>query len=296
MKKDRGITLVELIVVMVLSLILAGGLIALYRSLIGNVAERSTIMKNEAQLNFVMDNLAKLLSSAGFGIENNRLNYGNGNVINLGSGNQVLELLTRLASQGVSAGCWGYIDSGGNFKLSEGANDISPISFNTLRNCDANENSYPIRISMLDKSLNCTRNCLAFRGDPSVLRVYIDANNISPSCLNGTQRLMLDMNGQPAEIIQCVAHLRFRYLCVNQNNEIEAYDAPCQYDQLRGIRMCMMVQLSESAPATGTNTEPEYTDACGGERLTQLNQNIQNTWRTRKWGKIEMDIFMPNLH
>ena len=48
MKKDRGITLVELIVVMVLSLILAGGLIALYRSLIGNVAERSTIMKNEA--------------------------------------------------------------------------------------------------------------------------------------------------------------------------------------------------------------------------------------------------------
>ncbi|MDM7267173.1 MAG: prepilin-type N-terminal cleavage/methylation domain-containing protein [Aquificaceae bacterium] len=296
MRKERGFTLVELLIVMVLSLILAGGLIALYRSLIGNVAERSTVVKNQAQLNFVMDNLAKLLSSAGFGIDNSKLNYGSGNVINLINNNQRLEILTRVASQNTMAGCWGYIDSNGNFKLSEGSDDIMPVSFTTLRNCPTDPGSYPIRISMIDKSLNCQSNCLAFRNDPVNLRLYLDSQNLSPQCLNGTQRLMLDMNGTPAEIIQCVAHLRFRYLCVDQNNEIEAFDTPCPYDQLRSIRLCMMVQLSESAPATGTNTEPEYTDACGGGRLTQLNPNIQNTWRNRKWGKVEMDIFMPNLH
>jgi len=57
----------------------------------------------------------------------------------------------------------------------------------------------------------------------------------------------------------------------------------------------MMVQLSESTPVRSANTEPTYTERCGGGSLTQLNPALQNTWMNRKWSTVELDIFMPNL-
>ncbi len=294
----RGMTLVELLVVMALTLILGAGILTLYRTLVGRTAEQSTIMKTEAQLNFVIDNLARLLSTAGFGIDKNQLQIGT--VINLQS-NQ-LTVLTRASTQNIQTGCWGIIDATGEFKLQVG-NEPATMSI-TGKNCSADVADYPIRISITDKSLiqNCTRNCLAFiknyqnQNQPEVVRLYFDNQNTQPYCLQGTGRLILDMNGA-GEIISCVGHLRFRYLVRNQNGEIVSQDTAPNYDDLVGVRLCMMVQLSESAPASGVVSEPTYSERCGGGSLRQLNPNFSNNnnFMLRKWATVEMDILMPNL-
>ncbi|MFN3976482.1 MAG: prepilin-type N-terminal cleavage/methylation domain-containing protein [Aquificaceae bacterium] len=299
MRKLKGFTLVELLVVMVLSLIIGAGLVALYRNLVGNVAERSTVVKNQAQLNFVMDNLAKLLSTAGFGIDKDNINQAI-NIIN----NNRLEILTRVASQETNAGCWGIIDQSGNFKLQVSNNDTKLVSFNTYRECPNDKDQYPVKINILTKSSNCTTSCLAFRNDPTSLRLYLNSQNLHPSCLQGTQRLMLDMNGTPQEILQCVAHLRFRYLTYDGNELVPKDERPSDVRNIAGVRICMMVQLSEfgsktqesqKIAATGAYEEIEYTPQCGGENLTQLNPALQNTWRNKKWERVELDVFMPNL-
>jgi len=289
----RGMSLIELLVVMVLVFILGAGIFALYRSIVGSAAEESSIMKNQAQLNFVVDNLARLLSSAGFGIERDKLDYGNGKVINLQ--NNSLTILTRASTQNSNAGCWGIIDEGGAFQLQTAPTDPLPVSFTTGRNCPNNPGDYSVRISIEDKSPNCSRNCLAFLSIPTnTARLFLSNQNLSPLCLSGTQRLMLDMNGSSGDIVSCVGHLRFRYLTV-QNGVVVAQDQPPPYNELVGIRLCMMVQLSESTPVRSANTEPTYTERCGGGSLTQLNPALQNTWMNRKWSTVELDIFMPNL-
>lgn len=310
MRKLKGFTLVELLVVMALSLIIGAGLVALYRNLIGNVAERSTVVKNQAQLNFVIDNLAKLLSTAGFGIDKDNINQ----AIDINNNNS-LQILTRVASQETNAGCWGIIDKDGNFKLQVSDNDTKPVSFNNYGECPNNVDQYLVRISIEDRSPNCQRNCFAFRDDPTNLRLYLDSQNLHPSCLQGTRRLMLDMNGTAQEILQCVAHLRFRYLIYDDNleddNLVATDQKPSQVEntdqkppQIAGVRICMMIQLSEfgsktqetqKIAATGAYEEIKYTPQCGGESLTQLNPALQNTWRNKKWERVELDIFMPNL-
>lgn len=287
MKGKKGMTLVELLVVLVISLIMAGAIFFLYRSLVGRTAEMGTLMKNESQLYFVIDNLAKLISSAGFGIDGSQLNYGQ--VINLQQ--QDLTILTRASTQETNTpGCWGIIDEKGNFLLSVDSNDIRQISFTTGRECPQNPSYYPIRISLLDKSSNCQRNCLAFPNLPAIqVRLYTDAQNLSPVCLPGTRRLMLDMNGAAADIIQCIGDLRFRYLARAATGEVVAQDNPPPYDNLVGVRLCMMVQLSEAPSESREYEQPRYTERCGGESL-----NIQN-WNLRKWAVVEQDIFMPNL-
>jgi len=285
----RGMSLIELLVVMVLTFILGAGIFTLYRNIVGSAAEESSIMKNQAQLNFVVDNLARLLSSAGFGIERDKLDYGNGKVINLQ--NNSLTILTRASTQEANAGCWGIIDEGGAFVQT----GHLPVSSTTGRNCPNNPGDYSVRISIQDKSPNCSKNCLAFLNTPTnTARLFLSNQNLSPLCLSGTQRLMLDMNGSSGEIVSCVGHLRFRYLRV-QNGVVVAQDQPPPYNELVGIRLCMMVQLSESAPVRSANTEPTYTERCGGGSLTQLNPALQNTWINRKWSTVELDIFMPNL-
>lgn len=289
----RGVSLIELLVVMVLTFILGAGIFALYRSIVGSAAEESSIMKNQAQLNFVVDNLARLLSSAGFGIERNKLDYGNGNVIDLQ--NNSLTILTRASTQNANAGCWGIIDENGAFQLQTAPADPLPVSFTTGRNCPSNPGQYSVRISIEDKSPNCSRNCLAFLNIPTnTVSLSLSNQNLQPLCLQGTQRLMLDMNGSSGDIVSCVGHLRFRYLR-GQNGVVVAQDQPPPYNELVGVRLCMMVQLSESAPVRSANTEPTYTERCGGGSLTQLNPALQNTWMNRKWSTVELDIFMPNL-
>ena len=289
----RGVSLVELLVVMALTFILGGGVFILYRNIVGSAVEESSVIKNQSQLNFVVDNVARLLSSAGFGIDKNKLNYGSDNVINLQSNS--LTILTRASTQNPNAGCWGIIDETGAFQLQTVQTDPLPVSSTTGRDCPNNAGQYTVRISIEDKSPNCSRNCLAFLNTPTnTARLFLSNQNLSPLCLSGTQRLMLDMNGSSGEIVSCVGHLRFRYLSV-QNGVVVAQDQPPPYNELVGIRLCMMVQLSESASVRGVNTEPTYTERCGGGSLTQLNSALQSNWMNRKWSTVELDIFMPNL-
>lgn len=293
MRYKKGITLIELLVVMAITLVLGAGLFSLYRTLTGRSVEMGSVMKNQAQLYFVIDNLAKTLSSAGFGIDKDNLDYGK--VIKLANQSD-LTILTRASTQEADTpGCWGIIDDKGEFKLKIGSqNDTEPISSTLKKSCPNDHRLYTIKLSVVDKSPNCNTNCLAFPNLPVIqVRVYLDNQNLSPVCLSGTKRLMLDMNGA-GEIIQCVGDLRFRYLAKTSSGEIEArdYGNEPSYDNLVGIRLCMMVQLSEGVSEAREYQKPQYTEGCGGQGLTQVDQNIQNL---RRWVVIEQDIFMPNL-
>lgn len=304
----RGVTIVELLIVMVLLLVVGVGLFTLYTRLVRFRAEQSSMVRNEAQLQFVIDNLAKLISSAGFGIDRDGLLLGNNGVVHIGSSANIpqsmLTILTRAATQDATAGCWGIIDQNGNFILRVNQNDIRPASSTTFRECPNDPAQYPIRISMSDKTANCQRNCLAFVISPERVELRLDTQNLQRFCLNGTRRLMLDMDGPAGEVIPCVGHLRFRYLVRGNNGTTVAQDnPPTSINDLMGVRLCMMVQLSDTPPATTEFAEPQYTERCStnqelttnANRLTSYNPNLTNTWRLRRWIVVEQDIFMPNL-
>ncbi|MEN3034359.1 MAG: prepilin-type N-terminal cleavage/methylation domain-containing protein [Aquificaceae bacterium] len=307
----RGLTLIELLVVMVITLILGAGLVTLFRSVAQNRAEQASSLKNEAQLNFVLDNMVRLMTSAGFGIDSSKMRFksneddANG-VIFISSNGRTLVFNTLASTAQNRAGCWGVQVRGGSPTVKPVNDDVPPRSSTTYQECQNSDISSGVRLGILTKSPNCVNNCLVFHVPEEIRPVEITLGGGSQprGCLNGT--LSLQMGGRGAglqPVLNCVGHLRFRYLIRDNNNEIVPADAPPNFGfgNLAGVRVCMMVQLSESPGSRAESIEPEYSQRCGGGRLSQLNTALNNpiggrpAWTWRKWKVVEFDVVMPNL-
>ncbi len=72
--RRKGITLVELLVVMVIVALSAGGIFFAYRSLVRETITQSLFAKNEQDVEVLLTSLRKDLQGIGFGVPVNRLN------------------------------------------------------------------------------------------------------------------------------------------------------------------------------------------------------------------------------
>lgn len=291
MKNKKGYSLVELLIVSALALIIGVGVFRVVNEVVRNNAQSSSMIKNKEHLFFVIGSITKIISTAGFGIDKDNLDYGK--VIDIVDEGKKLKIKTRASTLEKESGCWGYIDKDGNFKLSIYNNDIEPVSFSTYTSCPTTADKYPVKISIEDKSPNCNKNCVAFSSPATTdVEVYYDGTTAS-GCLPNTGKGMIKLNNSSNPFVSCVADMRFYYIYNKDGKVIEkaSYDNRPEYNSLVGVRLCAMVQLTEVGGQS--ITEPQYSERCGGKKISELNGSIQ--WRKAQWGIVERDIMMINI-
>ncbi len=303
----RGFTLVELLVVMAIVLILAGGIFYAYREIFQKGTSQALVAKNEQEAQFLISTLVSELSSVGFGIDGSRLQILNngtnlndvGNSLIAISGSEVrfLSLATR---QDANIGCWGYADANGN---------ITTQAIDYLgRPCTISQNR--ICLEPITKITRSCANTLAFDigdnntyPDSFITRYYLGTNpTASRLCADGTQTLMkrVGSDGQQP-IVDCVAYFRVRYIVLGQNGNIEYRDCvpnntnwTCSGDgepeddinNLIGLRLCMLLQVGGRQSVA--MDVPQLSDTCGN--LTSIPD-----WRYYRWSVIEVDIPLKNI-
>lgn len=309
----KGITLVELLVVIGITLILAGGIFYAYREVFQKGVSQSLVAKNEQEAQFLISTLVSELSSVGFGIDRSRLQILNngGNLNDVGnsfiaiSGNEVrfLSLATR---QNNSAGCWSYVDNNGNIATQTARDYLG-------RECNTGNNRWKLCICLEPITKSCSGNCVVQNcADPQqnqscrnmmvfdisnnppnypndfITRYYLaQSSTASPLCANGTQTLMKQVgNDAPQPIIDCVGAFRVRYI-TNQNGSAVYSDSVDNVNNLLGLRLCLLLQIGGRQSVA--MDVPQFSQSCGGGPVPN------NNWRFYRWSAIEVDIPLKNI-
>ncbi|MFN7065372.1 MAG: PilW family protein [Aquificaceae bacterium] len=304
----RGMTLVELLVVMAISLVIAGGLFYAYTEIFRKGTSQVLVAKNEQEAQFLISTLVSELSSVGFGIDSSRLKITNLNDVQNGSSliaisNSTVVFLSLATRQNANIGCWGYVDSGGN--LTTRARDYfgreCSIGNNTncvcleplTKRCKTN-NCIVQNCSDIMQNQNC-RNALAFDiGDNSypnsfITRYYLYTSpTTSPLCAPGTLTLMKRVGNDTAQpVVDCVGYFRVRYI---YNDSTRYRDDVPNNDikNLLGLRLCLLLQMGGRQSVLLMDVPQLNATLCG-------NPNIQQEWRYYRWSAIEVDIPLKNI-
>jgi len=298
--RRKGITLVELLVVMVIVALSAGGIFFAYRSLVRETITQSLFAKNEQDVEVLLTSLRKDLQGIGFGVPVDRLNLdtpacdgltafaGSNSVVGLAfnclSGNDELYFLNLTTRSFRNSGCWWVRDASGNV-ATEGRRW-------TLEDCP---NSPPtgenlLCLDMASKAIaNCNSgNVLIFSmGDRTAIndfavRYFLNNTNLQRECAPGTFNLLKQVNpdavAQP--IASCVAVFRVRYF------DGQGYNTTIgDINNLRAIRLCLLMQVGGRMDTP--MDQPNGFEQCG-------NIAINDEWRWYRWKLVEEDIPLRN--
>ncbi len=299
--RRKGITLVELLVVMVIVALSAGGIFFAYRSLVRETITQSLFAKNEQDVEVLLTSLRKDLQGIGFGVPVNRLNLGTpacngltafagsnsvvGLALNCPSGGDELYFLNLATRSFRNSGCWWVRDGSGNVATEgrrwtlEGCPNEPPTGENLI--C----------LDMASKAIvaNCNLpNTLIFTmGDRTsikafAVRYFLSSESLPKECAPRTFNLLKQVYGDTAQpIASCVAVFRVRYF------DGQGYDiAVDDINNLRAIRLCLLMQAGGKMD---TQMDPPSSfERCG-------NIVINNEWRWYRWKLVEEDIPLRNI-
>jgi len=305
--RRKGITLVELLVVMVIVALSAGGIFFAYRSLVRETIRQSLFAKNEQDVEVLLTSLRKDLQGIGFGVPVDRLRVGtlNCNMTNrlayfassnsvvgiafCPSGDEELEELyfLNLATRSFrNSGCWWVRDGSGSV-ATEGRRW-------TLEGCPSSPPTTGENLLCLDMASKAIANCnsgnvLIFTmGDRTsigdfAVRYYLSNTNRPKECAPETFNLLKQVNGDAVEqpIASCVAVFRVRYFD-GQSYGIAVDDI----NSLRAIRLCLLMQVGGRMDTQ--MDPPNGFEQCG-------NIVINNEWRWYRWKLVEEDIPLRNI-
>ncbi len=302
--RRKGITLVELLVVMVIVALSAGGIFFAYRSLVRETIRQSLFAKNEQDVEVLLTSLRKDLQGIGFGVPVNRLNLnatacdgladfaGSDSVVGLAlnclSGNDELYFLNLATRSLRNSGCWWVRDGSGTVATEgrrwtfEGCPSSPPTGENLL--C----------LDMASKAIvaNCNLpNTLIFSmGNRNAIeefavRYFLNDTNLPRECAPGTFNLLKQVNqvnddaiAQP--IASCVAVFRVRYF------DGQGYTTNIgDINNLRAVRLCLLMQVGGRMDTP--MDPPNGFEQCG-------NIVINNEWRWYRWKLVEEDIPLRN--
>jgi len=298
--RRKGITLVELLVVMVIVALSAGGIFFAYRSLVRETIRQSLFAKNEQDVEVLLTSLRKDLQGIGFGVPVDRLNLGTpacngltafagsnsvvGLALNCLSGNDELYFLNLATRSFRNSGCWWVRDGAGNVGTEgrrwtfEDCPDSPPTGENLL---------------CLDMASKATTSCnspntLIFTmGDRTsvgdfAVRYYLSNTSLPKECAPGTFNLLKQVYGDTAQpIASCVAVFRVRYF------DGQSYNTTIDdINNLRAIRLCLLMQVGGKMDTP--MDPPNRFEQC--EDIT-----INPEWRWYRWKLVEEDIPLRNI-
>ncbi len=302
--RRKGITLVELLVVMVIVALSAGGIFFAYRSLVRETITQSLFAKNEQDVEVLLTSLRKDLQGIGFGVPVDRLRVGTlncnmtnrlayfassnsvvGIAYNCLSGNDELYFLNLATRSFRDSGCWWVRDGSGNIATEgrrwtlEGCPSIPPTGE---------------RLLCLDMASKATTNCnspntLIFtmgdrnRIEDFAVRYYLSSAVLPKECAPGTFNLLKQVNGDSTgrPIASCVAVFRVRYF------DGQGYNTTIgDINNLRAVRLCLLMQVGGRMDTQ--MDPPNGFEQCG-------NIVINNEWRWYRWKLVEEDIPLRNI-
>jgi prepilin-type N-terminal cleavage/methylation domain len=299
--RRKGITLVELLVVMVIVALSAGGIFFAYRSLVRETIRQSLFAKNEQDVEVLLTSLRKDLQGIGFGVPADRLKVGTpacngltafagsnsvvGIAFNCPSGGDELYFLNLATRSFRNSGCWWVRDGAGNV-ATEGRRW-------TFENCP---NSPPAEDNLLclDMASKATTNCnspntLIFtmgdrnRIEDFAVRYYLSNTNLPRECAPGTFNLLKQVNGDAVQqpIASCIAVFRVRYF------DGQGYNTTIgDINNLRAIRLCLLMQVGGKMDTP--MDPPNRFEQCG-----DITTNPE--WRWYRWKLVEEDIPLRNI-
>jgi type IV pilus assembly protein PilW len=299
--RRKGITLVELLVVMAIVALSAGGIFFAYRSLVRETIRQSLFAKNEQDVEVLLTSLRKDLEGIGFGVPVDRLKVGTptcngltdfagsnsvvGIAFNCLSGNDELYFLNLATRSFRNSGCWWAIDGSGNVATQgrrwtlEDCPSIPPTGENLL---------------CLDMASKATTSCnspntLIFTmGDRTsvgdfAVRYYLSNANLPKECAPNTFNLLKQVNGDSTgrPIASCVAVFRVRYF------DGQGYTTNIDdINNLRAIRLCLLMQVGGKMDTQ--MDPPNRFEQCG-------DITINPEWRWYRWKLVEEDIPLRNI-
>jgi type IV pilus assembly protein PilW len=293
---------VELLVVMVIVALSAGGIFFAYRSLVRETIRQSLFAKNEQDVEVLLTSLRKDIEGIGFGVPVDRLNVGTptpacngltafsssnsvvGLALNCLSGNDELYFLNLATRSFRNSGCWWVRDGAGNVGTEgrrwtfEGCPNSPPTGDNLL---------------CLDMASKATTNCnspntLIFTmGDRNsigdfAVRYYLSNTSLPKECAPGTFNLLKQVYGDTAQpVASCIAVFRVRYF------DGQGYNTTISdINNLRAIRLCLLMQVGGRMD---TQMDlPNGFEQCG-------NITINHEWRWYRWKLVEEDIPLRNI-
>jgi len=298
--RRKGITLVELLVVMVIVALSAGGIFFAYRSLVRETIRQSLFAKNEQDVEVLLTSLRKDLQGIGFGVPVDRLNVGTppcngltafsgantvvGLALNCSSGGDELYFLNLATRNLRNSGCWWVRDGSGNV-ATEGRRW-------TFEDCP-NEPPTGDNLLCLDMASKAVANCnspnvLIFTmGDRTsisdfAVRYFLNNTNLPKECAPGTFNLLKQVNGDTAQpVASCIAVFRVRYFD-GQNYGTTIGDI----NNLRAIRLCLLMQV-------GGRMDTQMDPPNGFEQCGDIT--INSEWRWYRWKLVEEDIPLRNI-
>jgi type IV pilus assembly protein PilW len=298
--RRKGITLVELLVVMVIVALSAGGIFFAYRSLVRETIRQSLFAKNEQDVEVLLTSLRKDLQGIGFGVPVDRLNVGTpacngltafagantvvGLALNCPSGGDELYFLNLATRSFRNSGCWWVRDGAGNV-ATEGRRW-------TFEDCPNNPSAGDnlLCLDMASKAIaNCNAgNVLIFTmGDRNAIgdfavRYYLSSTSLPKECAPGTFNLLKQVNGDTAQpIASCIAVFRVRYF------DGQGYTTNIDdINNLRAIRLCLLMQV-------GGRMDTQMDPPNGFEQCGDITINPE--WRWYRWKLVEEDIPLRNI-
>ncbi len=303
--RRKGITLVELLVVMVIVALSAGGIFFAYRSLVRESIRQSLFAKNEQDVEVLLTSLRKDLQGIGFGVPVNRLNLGTpacGGLTDFAGSNDVLGIafncspggdelyFLNLATRSFrNSGCWWAIDVSGNVATEgrrwtlENCPDRPPTGERFLCLDMASKRGIGVAITNCDSP-----NTLIFTmGDRNgieefAVRYYLSNTNLPKECAPGTFNLLKQVNGDPAQpIASCIAVFRVRYF------DGQSYTTNIDdINNLRAVRLCLLMQVGGKMDTP--MDPPSSFEQCGN-----ITRNPE--WRWYRWRLVEEDIPLRNI-
>lgn len=318
----RGVTLVELLLVIAIMLILGGAILKAYEFVFKKTAESATVLKSEMDIQLSTLYLLKDLESIGFGVDKSRFSAGNEcNFSDFLNGNRAVSICTTngysifflslAAREQEGSGCWGVTDSNGCLDMSRAKNRLGGEC--TVENdaskyifMDVNKNS--VTNPQCEKStecssgLKCLPNLVAFyKGN----YVYPDAfvasyclgpssscaptGNIPRECAPGTGVLYKEVNGStPQPVVSCVREFRVFYGVESGGGVTYTTAPPPSVESLNSIRLCLIFQVGRKRDSTITNP-PNLTSDCGGPVIYTAEQQYY------RWDVLEVNIPVRNL-
>jgi type IV pilus assembly protein PilW len=304
----KGYSIVEILIVIAIMGILAGGIISAYRFIAKENVTRHLFAKQESDVAVLVNQLLKDVESAGFGIDANTLAS---NTTISGGTLQFPSLASRAEKW---SGCWAVVKNG----------TLTIQSKNFLgQNCEF-PSAWYIVLDPVNKTNLCPSNsdylCSDLTG-MSGIAFYATTNNnykypqsfmvtynltqtnLPKECASGTWNLTKTLGTQGKHgyqanqpVISCVFPNGFRVKAgIQRGNSINYQDAVSSSDiqnhNLKLFRICLIFQVG-SAQST-PSAQPGFSTLCGG------GPNIDPTWwnntgRWYRWKVIEQDISLNN--
>jgi type IV pilus assembly protein PilW len=305
----RGYSIVEILIVIAIMGILAGGILSAYRFIAKENAQRHLVAKQESDVNVLINQLLKDIESAGFGIDVDNLTLASLSTETL----QFPSLATR---EETLSGCWAVLNNG----------SLTIQSKNFLgQDCQFPSAWYVVLDPMSKKIITKSGQCVdslcsdltgmsgvaffattksTYQYPQSFITTYsLTQTNLPKECASGTYNLVKTLgtsgySGYQANqpVISCVFPDGFKVRAGIQSGGTIVYQdtvssSDIQNGNLKLFRICLIMQIG--ARQNTVTTQPQFSTDCGG------GPTIDSTWwnntgRWYRWKVIEQDIALRN--